>query len=191
MKKEANILKKLWFNFGVVPVISIVIWLIYFFTRQGNAIEAHLFGWFIIWLTAMIIEFFLLFKYKVKYKGEHYMFISISVLLSIFVGFVITDVFLKDKNYAWYKDIWIQLLPMLFLFIFKTLIWQLLNLRSVEHNNKDNRIEKLTNENEELKEINLQLIDENKVLMESTKEIKDHDSKQNYEVHSIEPLEPK
>ena len=84
MNKKQNILKNLWFNFLIVPVIVVIIWAVNTFAFEGNKTEENVFAMLIIYILAMILEHFILTTARVRYRAEHYMFISIIYICFIF-----------------------------------------------------------------------------------------------------------
>ena len=95
MNKRRNILKNIWFNFLIVPAIVIVAWAINTFWVNGSKTEENVFTMLIIFIIAMVCEYLILSKANVKYRAEHYMFISIP--LSIFISFFISHFILKEE----------------------------------------------------------------------------------------------
>ena len=159
MNKNDNILKKWWFNFIVVPAIMGIIATVSIFVHTLDKTSFGILGWLIVFILAMLMEIYLLTSHKVKYRMEHYMFISVSILISIFVGFIISKWVLDNTNINYIaREILNFIIPPAMLFLFKTVLWSLLHIKAKGSINKDNQIndllsqvDKLEKENEELK----------------------------------------
>lgn len=159
MNKKQNILKNVWFNLLIVPIIVVIIWAINTFAFEGNKTEENVFSMLIIYVLAMIVEHFILVAAKVKYKAEHYMFISVSILLSIFLSFFLSH-FILNKEMESLKnnnvgDVFIglgfSLITPAILVVLKTIIWYILHIRVGKSTKKDSSLDDALEEIKELK----------------------------------------
>lgn len=157
MNKKDNVLKKWWFTLGVIPVVITIVILSHAFIKgDWGTLNYTILQWLIIFVVAIAIETYFVFKNNVKYKAEHYTFIGFSILITIFVGFGLSFVDV-GAEWKWVNSLVSSLISFMVLFIFKTIMWQALHIKSTSSLNKDERLKQLEQENETMKQELVQL----------------------------------
>ena len=165
MESQNNIFKKWWFNFIVVPVLSLVIsFSTYFVKPEWEDSDKTLLFWLIVISLAVISETFILSIRKVKYRSNHYLYILISSNLSLFISFVINrfDLIsiksLEESRWWWWINEIIQMLfQVALLFFVKMVVWYSLHSKQLSKKNKDAQFEQALEKVQELEQENLAL----------------------------------
>ena len=162
MNKKDNVLKKWWFTLIFIPVIMGLGIIVHTFAKFGgwSQLNSSLLQWLTVFIVAMVIQTYFVFKNKVKYKAEHFTFIGFSILVTIFVGFILSAFVFKDSDNdkpKWLNTLYSSLISFVVMFIFKTIMWQALHIKSTSSLNKDERLKQLEQENETMKQELVQL----------------------------------
>ena len=152
MNKKDNVLRKWWFTFVIIPVIiGTVILVRWVGNFDGwDELTYTILQWLIVFTVAIVIQTYFVISNKVKYKAEHYTYIGFSILITIFVGFILSA--FKIFPTKWYWTLVSSLISFAVLFAFKTIMWQALHMKSNKSHNKDDRLNDLVQENESLKQ---------------------------------------
>ena len=151
MNKNDNALQKWWFTFILIPVVVSSIIITHKFGRieHWSQMTYSIMQWLIVFSTAMVVQTYLIISNRVKYKAEHYTYIGFSILITIFVGFILST-FVFDGE-GWKNMTYSTLISFAVLFVFKYLLWWALHTKSDKSHKKDEKLNKLEQENEMLK----------------------------------------
>ena len=176
LNKDHNIFKNIWFNFIAVPVIFIAMALISYFVLEKEitdwgSTDTLIAEWVIIGVAAFSSQMALNWKYnkEIQHKSLHYLYILISINISVFLGFVIKTVIelASDNDGWWLTTIVYPAISFAILFAVRYLAWTLISLTHHSKVNRDNSHKSLVEENlllkmevEKLREINESLSDE-------------------------------
>ena len=144
LNRKANIFKYWWFNFIIIPVITIIYALINFFTTKINDSDQIILTWFTIMIMAFILQLALLTAYKQKNKFIHYLYILIVINISLFIGYILSRFVIVSEKW-WKKWLVNPALVLAIIYTIQEFAWYLLVLINYRSTHK-NKIEQKNDE---------------------------------------------
>jgi len=150
MNKKDNILKNIYFT-GFTLVILLSFSLIFQYI-VNNKYEGMFFSWMIIFFIALISQHIITIKRKISYSMTHYSYIMFSLFMSMFIAFII-KFFVGNSitDMRWTNALISTLISIVILWFFKSLLWFWSTKVYLKSIRKDNELELLRQENEEIK----------------------------------------
>ena len=162
MKKNQNILSKLWFSLGFIPILLFLgefIW--------WNELDRFVFEWFIILTSSLILQLFMFKSMKYNKKIMNILYIVFSILISMFLSYFIYHFWTINIDGPFiFHGKWINSIVTAFfisaiLFTIKFVLWIVLMIH-LKHINTTKKVSTdLLKENEKLKIKNELLMKEN------------------------------